>query len=165
MKATVINQILRSMIFFNLIFFSNTDMKAHNITLHSLNQIGQSYLMFMSDVVNGLVHSNDTRLEILFAENLTKIDNRTVLFSNNRNGLLPQIASFQAEHHLKDEAMAQIDIEHATFIPSVETNSVVVYFAWSHINIGKATTMVILQCNKNGQIECIIDVWAKVFAQ
>ncbi len=150
--------------FLTLISLVSTDMKAQNvINTDYLRQLGKNYLKFMSDAANGAITPSDPRITTLFAENLTKTDNRTVLFENSRQSLLAQIAEFTEQRKLDaDKKIATIDIEHATFIPSSETNSVVVYFEWSHMSIGRATTMVILQCNPAGQIERVIDVWAKI---
>lgn len=153
-------------IFLHLILV-NTNMSAKNIKNSSdLTQLGRNYLKFMSDAVTGGIKSNDLRLESLFAENLTKFDNRTVLFKNSRQALLRQIEGFKEAQRLNaGQSSVSIDIDNATIIPSSETNSVIVYFEWSHVSIGRATTMVILQCNAEGQIECVIDVWAKVAAE
>jgi len=86
-----------------------------------------------------------------------------VLFENNRDLLLPQMRGFEKEYNPKsNKADWIVEIDNAFIVPSIETNSVVIYFEWVHVNIGRNTTMVILQCNNNNQIERIIDVWAKV---
>lgn len=133
-------------------------------TQAQLIKIGKDYLTFVHDVGSEQsVQADDKRLEILFAQNLTKIDNRTILFKNSRQSLLPQMKGFETEYkpELKKRDWS-VDVENALIIPSIETNSVIVYFEWTHINIGSAITNAILQCNNKGQIERIIDVWAKV---
>lgn len=135
-----------------------------NTEHNHLVTIAKNYLQFVHDVGQpSSVQQNDSRLKTLFAENLTKIDNRTVLFENNRDLLLPQMRGFEKDFNPNSQqADWAADFDTVIIIPSAETNSVVIHFAWTHINIGKATTMAILQCNSNNQIERIIDVWAKV---
>lgn len=129
-----------------------------------LIQVAQSYMQFVHDVGSARsVQLDDRRVATLFAKNLTKIDNRTTLFANDRQLLLPQMKGFEKEDNPQaTEAAWTIDIDHALIVPSVETNSVVVHFEWKHVHVGNATTMAILQLNENGQIKSIIDVWAKV---
>jgi hypothetical protein len=129
-----------------------------------LINLAYEYLRFVHDVGSALsVQVDDPRLEILFAEDLTKIDNRSILFERSRQSLLPQMKGFKKED---DPAAYQvawvIDIDNALVIPSVETNSVIVHFEWTHVNVGRATTIAILQCNSYNQIQQIIDVWAPV---
>ena len=129
-----------------------------------LMEIAYNYLQFVHDVGSVYsVKSDDSRIAILFADNLTKIDNRITLFANNRQLLLPQMKGFEKEDNPEAVEPAWIiDSDHALIIPSTETNSVIAYFEWVHVHVGRATTMAILQCNDNGQIERITDVWAKV---
>lgn len=129
-----------------------------------LRHLAQDYLQFIHDVGSAQsVQSDDVRLEMLFAENLTKVDNCSILFANNRAALLPQMKGFEKEYDpTTNKADWTVDIDKALIIPSPETNMVVIHFQWTHINVGKGTTTVILQCNKEEQIERITDVWAKV---
>ena len=136
------------------------------LTIHrdQLIKLANDYLLFISDVGSPQsVRSDDPRLEELFAENLTKIDNTSVLFEKNRNALLPQMRSFEvAREYEANTQIWTIDVHNARVIPSAETNSVVINFEWVHIHAGKGTTTVILQRNTNGKIEQIKDVWALV---
>lgn len=136
----------------------------HQNAHQRLIKIAEDYLTFMYDAcISNSVQTCDKRIEILFAPNLTKIDNCSILFENNRELLLPQIQGFvKPNDFTADQAIGTIDTANALIIPSVETNSVTIHFQWTHRDIGTATTTVILQCNSNGQIERIIDVWAKV---
>lgn len=145
-------------------FTSTTMDNMQNHDTSRLIQLAQDYLQFVHDVGQiGSVRSDDPRISTLFAENLTKIDNRTILFANNREALLPQMRGFEKEFNPTATQLDwKADFDSVIIIPSAETNSVVMNFAWEHINIGKATTMVILQCNANNQIERIIDVWNKI---
>ncbi len=129
-----------------------------------LIELAQGYLKFVHDVGSaGSVQPDDVRIKSLFAKNLTKTDNRSVLFEGNRDLLLPQMRGFEKEYNPESKkADWVVDIANALIIPSTETNSVVIYFEWTHVNVGRATTMVVLQCNENNQIARIIDVWAKV---
>lgn len=135
-----------------------------NDSTDHLIRTASEYLNFVHDV--GSVHSvqpDDPRIELLFSEHLTKIDNRTILFENSRQSLLPQMRGFKKEYDPEaTEAAWAVDIANALIIPSVETNTVVIHFEWKHMNVGIGTTTVILQCNYKGQIETIIDVWAPV---
>ncbi|MDR3646213.1 MAG: hypothetical protein P4L22_01590 [Candidatus Babeliales bacterium] len=129
-----------------------------------LIEVAQNYLKFVNDVGSAKsVKSDDTRVKTLFAENLTKIDNRTILFANDRNLLLSQMKGFEKEYTPNSNvADWTVNLNTALIIPSTETNSVTVQFEWQHINVGRATTTAILQCNSNNQIEKVIDVWAKI---
>ena len=131
---------------------------------NQLTQVAKDYLQFVHDVGSGQsVQSDDLRINELFAEKLTKIDNRITLFANNRQLLLPQMKGFEKEENsASDQVSWVIHKDQALIVPSTETNSVVVYFEWTHAHVGRATTMAILRCNQQGQIQCIIDVWAKV---
>lgn len=129
-----------------------------------LTQLAYDYLQFIHDVGSARsVQQDDIRLVTLFAPNLTKIDNRSVLFKNDRALLLPQMRNFEKEYNpTSNKADWVVHSDTALIIPSTETNTVVIHFEWTHIHVGKGTTTVILQCNTNGQIERITDVWAKV---
>lgn len=130
----------------------------------ALYKIAQKYLKFIHDVGSAeSVSQTDPRIKTLFAENLTKIDNTVILFENNRESLLPQMKGFEKEYnHLSNKPDWIVAYDNALIIPSSETNSVVIHFEWVHINVGKGTTTVILQCNSDNKVERIIDVWAKV---
>lgn len=125
-----------------------------------LRNIAKEYLTFMRDVFSvPAATSNDPRLKTLFAKDLTKIDNRSILFENNRDALFAQMTGFKKGELVSDW---MIDVEHALIIPSTETNTVVVYFEWAHPKIGRHTTIAILKCNDDMKIEYITDVWAPV---
>jgi hypothetical protein len=134
------------------------------IARKDLVEIAQEYLQFVHDVGSAKsVQADDVRLKALFAENLTKIDNRAILFQNNRDSLLSQMKGFEKEYNPESrKADWVLEIDTAIVIPSLETNTVVAHFEWTHVNVGKGTTTAILQCNADGQIERITDVWAKV---
>jgi hypothetical protein len=129
-----------------------------------LREIAKNYLEFIHDVGSAQsVANDDERIKILFAQNLTKIDNCSILFENDRDALLTQMRGFEKEYNPEsDRADWAVAIDKALIIPSQETNAVVISFEWTHVNVGRGTTTVILQCNNNNQIERIIDVWAKV---
>lgn len=129
-----------------------------------LIKIANDYLLFINDV--GSLHSvkrNDPRLETLFAEDLTKIDNTSLLFEKNRDALLPQMRSFEVTKGSQTTIQLwTVDVHNALIIPSPETNTVAVNFEWVHAHAGKGTTVAILKCNTSGKIEQIKDVWALV---
>ncbi len=129
-----------------------------------LIKIAQDYLQFVHDVGSARsVEKDDIRISTLFAENLTKIVNGSVLFANNRQLLLPQMKGFEKEDNLESRQAAWIVHENeALIVPSTETNAVIVSFEWTHVHVGRATAMAILHCNEQRQIERITDVWAKV---
>lgn len=155
-------KLLVLMVFGNSLLFGlkNSNEEASS----QLQKTAQNYLQFVHDVGSaGSVKSDDPRICQLFAYNLTKIDNRMTLFENNRELLLPQMKGFEKENNPEaTEPDWIINFDDALIIPSVEKNSVIAHFTWSHLNIGRATTMAILQCNEQGQIERIIDVWARI---
>jgi hypothetical protein len=140
------------------------DLNTFGSEKNNLIRIAQDYLKFINDVGSAeSVKSDDVRIKTLFAENLTKIDNRTILFENDRELLLPQMRGFEKEYNPEsNKADWVVDIDNALIISSIETNAVVIHFEWLHVNVGRGTTTVILQCNNNNQIERITDVWAKV---
>lgn len=153
-----------SVIFFGIGLSSWAVMRKDNTMHHNLITIARNYLAFVNDVGSAQsVAQDDPRLAALFAPNLTKIDNRSVLFENDRNLLLPQMRGFEKEYNPEShQADWVVNQDNAIIIPSAETNSVVINFEWMHVNVGRGTTTVILQCNDHGQIERVIDVWAKV---
>jgi hypothetical protein len=135
-----------------------------NVSSDRLMQLAKDYLQFVHDVGGAQsVQPDDARLETLFAQNLTKIDNRSVLFEGNRDLLLPQMQGFKKEYDPTSSEVCWVAVfDTVLIIPSVETNTVVVYFEWIHMNVGRGTTIALLQCNDNNQIERITDVWAPV---
>lgn len=128
----------------------------------SLNEIAQSYLNFVNNVGGGLISHDDTIIQTLFAPNLTKIDNNTILFANNRDLLLPQMYTLKKEGSQLSKLDWTVDLDAALIIPSLETNSVVVNFQWSHTKAGNGLTSALLICNNNNQIEKIVDVWSRM---
>jgi hypothetical protein len=149
-----------SLLFVSIYFNGALTMENRN----HLIKIAQDYLNFVHDVGSvQSVQTNDLRIETLFAENLTKIDNRSILFANNRQALLPQMRGFEKEYNPQSNtADWVVNRDNALIISSSETNSVVINFEWTHVNVGRGTTTVILQCNAHNKIERIIDVWAKI---
>lgn len=128
-----------------------------------LTKIAKDYLEFINDVGTAKsVQADDLRIQTLFAENLTKIDNHSVLFANNRQALLAQMKGFEKENRQSEKDDWTVNKDDAVIISSSETNSVVIYFDWMHVNVGHGITAVTLKLNADNKIERITDVWAPV---
>lgn len=125
-----------------------------------LKTIAREYLKFMQDVFSvPAATAEDPRIESLFTQNLTKIDNRSILFANDRTALYPQMTGFKQGDMIADWIL---DAESALIIPSEETNTVTINFEWYHPKIGRHTTTAILQCDGDMKIMRIIDVYASM---